>query len=175
MPRYPTRHATSAGGVVCDDRSDGRRWVLLIARRNAAGKPQWTLPKGGIEEGETAEQAALREVREETGYGALLGEPLGTIDYWFVWRPDRIRYHKFVHYFLMGWDGLPAGERDDEAEHVEWVPLEIALVRLAHRNERRLVERARDLALPDGSGQTDRSGIADRAAPDAPADAGIDR
>ncbi len=143
MPRYPTRRATSCGGVVCDDRPDGRRWVLLIARRNAAGKPQWTLPKGGIEAGETDQQAALREVREETGHGASIDHLLGTIDYWFVWRPDQIRYHKFVHYYFMWWDGLAAGERDDEAEHVEWVPLDIALVRLAHRNERKLVERAR--------------------------------
>lgn len=143
MARYPTKRATSAGGVVCDDRPDGRRWVLLIARRNAAGKPQWTLPKGGIEEGETDEEAALREVREETGYGAVADLLLGTIDYWFVWRPDQIRYHKFVHYFFMWWDGQAAGTRDDEAEHVEWVPLEVALVRLAHRNERKLVEKAR--------------------------------
>jgi 8-oxo-dGTP pyrophosphatase MutT (NUDIX family) len=146
MARYPTHRATSAGGVVCDDRVDGRRWVLLIARRNAAGKPQWTLPKGGIEAGETVEQAALREVREETGHGAVLGDLLGTIDYWFVWRPDQVRYHKFVHYYFMWWDGHPPGERDDEAEHVEWVPAEIALVRLAHRNERKLVETARTLA-----------------------------
>lgn len=146
MARYPTRRATSAGGVVCDDRPDGRRWVLLIARRNAAGKPQWTLPKGGIEEGETDEQAALREVREETGYGALADELLGTIDYWFVWRPDQVRYHKFVHYFFMWWDGHLAGPRDDEAEHVEWVPAEVALVRLAHRNERKLVDKARGTA-----------------------------
>ncbi len=144
MARYPTRRATSAGGVVCDDRPDGRRWVLLIARRNAAGKPQWTLPKGGIEPGETDEVAALREVREETGYGAVIDHQLGTIDYWFVWRPDRVRYHKFVHYYYMWWDGQDAVERDDEAEHVEWVPAEVALVRLAHRNERKLVERARD-------------------------------
>lgn len=143
MARYPTERATSAGGVVCDDRPDGRRWVLLIARRNAAGKPQWTLPKGGIEEGETDEQAALREVREETGHGAVLDGLLGTIEYWFVWRPDQVRYHKFVHYYFMWWDGQPAGPRDDEAEHVEWVPIEIALVRLAHRNERKLVEKAR--------------------------------
>jgi 8-oxo-dGTP pyrophosphatase MutT (NUDIX family) len=142
MPRYPTRRATSAGGVVCDDRHDGRRWVLLIARRNAAGKPQWTLPKGGLEAGETDEDAALREVREETGYGAVISHLLGTIDYWFVWRPDRIRYHKFVHYYFMWWDGNPPGERDDEAEHVEWVPIDVALVRLAHRNERNLVRKA---------------------------------
>ncbi len=142
MPRYPTRLATSAGGVVVDDREDGKRWVLLIALRNAAGKPQWTLPKGGIEDGESAGDAAVREVREETGFGAEIVEPLGTIDYWFVWRPDRVRYHKYVHYFLMRTDGQPPVERDDEAEHVEWVPIDIAIVRLAHRNERTLVRRA---------------------------------
>ncbi len=139
MPTYPTRRATSAGGVVCDDRDDGQRWVLLIARRNLAGKAQWTLPKGGLEAGESAREAALREVREETGFGASITTPLGTIDYWFVWREDAVRYHKYVHYYFMWWDGQPAGERDDEAEHVEWVPMESALVRLAHRNERRLV------------------------------------
>lgn len=145
MPRYPTKRATSAGGVVCDDRDDGQRWVLLIALRNAAGKPQWTLPKGGIEEGESPEAAALREVREETGYGASIVHRLGTIDYWFVWRPDKVRYHKYVHYYFMRYDGEPPGERDDEAEHVEWVPIDAALVRLAHRNERNLVRQA----LPD--------------------------
>lgn len=142
MPRYPTERATSAGGVVCDDRDDGRRWVLLIARKNAAGKPQWTLPKGRLEDGERNEEAALREVREETGFTAVISHLLGTIDYWFVWRPDRIRYHKYVHYYFMWWDGEEPGVRDDEAEHVEWVPLEVALVRLAHRNERNLVRKA---------------------------------
>ncbi|MBW3561652.1 MAG: NUDIX hydrolase [Actinobacteria bacterium] len=148
MARFPTKRATSAGGVVVDDRDDGRRWVLLIARRNAAGQAQWTLPKGGIEEGETPEQAAVREVREETGYTADIHEELGTIDYWFVWRPDRVRYHKFVHYFLMETDGAPPGERDDEAESVEWVPLDVALVRLAHRNERNLVKQVTTAVSP---------------------------
>lgn len=166
MSTYPTLRATSAGGVVCDDRSDGQRWVLLIARRNAAGSIQWTLPKGGIEDGETREQAALREVREETGHGALIVTLLDTIDYWFVWRPDRVRYHKFVHYYYMWWDGQEPGDRDDEAEHIEWVPADIAMVRLAHRNERRLVDQAKSL-LPDipqpatllSSGPTRRPGV----------------
>lgn len=153
MAPFPTKRATSAGGVIVDDRADGQRWVLLIARRNAAGKPQWTLPKGRIEEGETVEETALREVREETGYTARIRDELGTIDYWFVWRPDHVRYHKFVHYYLMETDGEPPGIRDDEAESVEWVPIDIALVRLAHRNERNLVKKVqRRLLAPDRDG-----------------------
>lgn len=141
MAPFPTKRATSAGGVVIEDRPDGHRWILLIARRNAAGKPQWTLPKGRIEAGESVEEAALREVREETGYATVIRNEIGIIDYWFVWRPDKVRYHKFVHYYLMETDGAPPGDRDDEAECVEWVPLDVALVRLAHRNERNLVRK----------------------------------
>jgi 8-oxo-dGTP pyrophosphatase MutT (NUDIX family) len=138
----PTRTLVSAGGVVIDDRADGVRWVLLIVHRSMSGHPRWTLPKGGIEEGETPEVAALREVREETGHRAIIEGPLPTIEYTFVWRPERVRYQKSVHYFLMRWDGTAPGERDQEAEHVEWVPHPIALLRLAHRNERALVEAA---------------------------------
>lgn len=140
MAPLPTKDVVSAGGVVVDDRPDGSRWVLLIVHRSMSGHPRWTLPKGGLEEGETPEQAGVREVREETGHTATIVAPLSTISYSFVWRPERVRYQKKVHYFLMRWDGLPPGERDDEAEHVEWVPHSVALLRLAHRNERELVE-----------------------------------
>lgn len=151
MASYPTRRATSAGGVVIHDRDDGQRWVLLIARRNAVGKAQWTLPKGRLEAGETTDEAALREVREETGHACVIVAPLGTIDYWFLWHEDEVRFHKYVHYYVMRWDGQGPGARDDEAEHVEWVPVETALVRLAHRNERDLVAQAACQPLPDGS------------------------
>lgn len=151
MARYPTQEAVSAGGLVYDDRPDGR-WVVLISRRSAAGALHWTLPKGRLEDGETAEQAAVREVAEETGFSGRIEEPLGTIDYWFVWRPDQVRYHKYVHYFLMRYEGPAAAPRDDEAEDVEWVPLEEALTRLTHPNERELVGKARPAAvLSDGA------------------------
>lgn len=138
MVRYPTQRAVSAGGLVVDDRPDGT-WVVLIAHRNAAGSIQWTLPKGGLEDGEDLESAAVREVREETGLEAEVVRKLGVVDYWFVWRPDEVRYHKFVHYFLMQYRGGDMASRDDEAEEVAWLPLAQALSRLSHVNERELV------------------------------------
>lgn len=146
MTRYPIRRAVSAGGVLVDDRSDVRQ-VVLISRRSATGELQWTLPKGGLEEGEDLAAAALREVREETGFAGKIVDALGVIDYWFVWRPDEVRYHKFVHYFLMRVVGTAPSPRDDEAEDVEWFTFDDAIRRLTHPNERALLEGARDRSL----------------------------
>ena len=144
--KYPTKRAVSAGGLVVQDRANGR-WVLLIARRSAAGALQWTLPKGGLEDGETLEEAAVREVREETGiYGEIIAE-LGVVDYWFVWRPDAVRYHKYVHYYVMRPLSGHLHERDDEAEHVAWLPIHDALALMTHLNERDLVATMREGAL----------------------------
>ena len=141
MARYPTKQAVSAGGLVYEDRPDGR-WVVLISRRNAAGQLQWTLPKGGLEEGEGLEAAAIREVEEETGLRSAITKKLGVVDYWFVWRPDEVRYHKYVHYYLMTYLGGDTQAHDDEAEDVVWLPIADAIARLTHSNERRLVSAA---------------------------------
>ena len=122
-----------------DDRPDGR-WLLLIARRNYAGELQWSLPKGGLEPGEGHEAAAVREVREETGLECSILGRLGVVDYWFVWREDEVRYHKYVHYFTMRAEGGDLSARDDEADEVEWMPLDVALETLSHSNERQLIE-----------------------------------
>jgi 8-oxo-dGTP pyrophosphatase MutT (NUDIX family) len=71
-----TEHHRSAGGLVVE----GDR-ILLISTQ---GGRRWQLPKGHIEEGETAEQAALREVREETGVTGQVMAPLSEVEYWFV-------------------------------------------------------------------------------------------
>jgi 8-oxo-dGTP pyrophosphatase MutT (NUDIX family) len=153
MERYPTRRAVSAGGLVVSEREDGH-WVVLIAHRNVAGSIQWTLPKGGLEDSEELEDAAVREVREETGLDAEVVRKLGVIDYWFVWRPDAVRYHKFVHYFLMRHRGGDMAARDDEAEEVAWLPIGEAVRRLSHPNERALVRAlAAERAAGDFAGE----------------------
>src|SRR5919107_2261270 len=134
---------TSAGGlVVADDEVTGPR-AALIGRLDRRGRLLWSLPKGHIELGETAEQAAVREVEEETGIIGRVVAPLGTIDFWFV-AEDR-RVHKTVHHFLMRALGGELSDSDVEVSEVAWVPLEELESRLAYADERRLIRRATEL------------------------------
>ena len=127
--------------------------AALIGRLDRRGTLLWSLPKGHIEAGETAEQTAEREVREETGiHGAVLRE-LGTIDYWFVVESRRV--HKTVHHFLMTAVGGELSDDDVEVTEVAWVPLAELDQRLAYADERRLVRRA--LRLLNASGTEDVS------------------
>ncbi len=129
----------SAGGVVY--RREGEEIeVVLASRRTRKGELAWGLAKGGIEAGETHEQAALREVREETGYTAEIEGSLGETKYFYVWEDTRIR--KTVHFFLMRCTGGDPDDRDDEMEEVRWFPLERALKRAAYRGEREVLGRA---------------------------------
>jgi 8-oxo-dGTP diphosphatase len=135
-----TRTEVSAGGVVYRRRDDGKVEILLAARRTRRGDIAWGLAKGGIEDGETIEDAAVREVREETGIDAVIEEPLGDTRYFYVWEEVRIR--KTVHFFLMRATGRDVQDRDDEMEEVRWFPLSRGLKRAAYRGEREVLHRA---------------------------------
>ena len=112
----------------------------LIGRIDRQGRLLWSLPKGHIETGETAEQAAVREVHEETGIrGTILGE-LGTIDFWFVAEGRRI--HKTVRHYLMQMAGGELSDADVEVDEVAWVPLPEIRGQLAYPDERGLVDTA---------------------------------
>jgi 8-oxo-dGTP pyrophosphatase MutT (NUDIX family) len=141
-PRIPTQREVSAGGVLYR-RADGDIEVVLASRRTRRGDLAWGLAKGGIERGETREQAALREVREETGLDATIEADLGDTRYIYVWEDVRIR--KRVHFFLMRHTGGNVEDRDDEMEEVRWFPLERALKRAAYRGERDVLARAAEL------------------------------
>jgi 8-oxo-dGTP pyrophosphatase MutT (NUDIX family) len=131
---------TSAGGlVVADDGVNGPR-AALIGRTDRRGRLLWSLPKGHIEEGETPEDTAVREVAEETGIIGEVVAPLGIIDFWFV--ADGRRVHKTVHHFLLRAIGGALSDADIEVTEVAWVPLEELSSRLAYADERTLVERA---------------------------------
>jgi 8-oxo-dGTP pyrophosphatase MutT (NUDIX family) len=134
-----TAQAVSAGGVVLSQPVPEAQ-VALIARRSAGGALQWTLPKGTRESGETIADTALREVREETGLEVELLTRLDTIDYWFVWAPEQVRYHKFVHYFLMRATGGDLSRHDSESEEARWFEAGEAGRVLAFGNERQLLE-----------------------------------
>jgi len=127
----------SAGGLVVDTAADGHR-AALIARHDRRGRLVWSLPKGHVEEGETPELAAVREVAEETGIEGRVVAPLGTIDFWFVAEGRRI--HKTVHHYLLVAEGGELSDEDIEVVEVAWVPLGELGTRLAYDDERRLVD-----------------------------------
>src|SRR4051812_6393561 len=100
--RIQTVDQVSAGGVAVR-RTGGECQVVIVL---IIPEKRWQLPKGVIDPGETPEQAALREVREEAGIDCTIIEPLEITEYWFYGAFDgtRKRYHKFVHFFLMNYE-----------------------------------------------------------------------
>lgn len=143
--RLRTVHETSAGGLVIDgiDGPKESQVAALIGRIDRRGRMLWSLPKGHIEMGETAEQTAVREVAEETGVQGSVLAALGSIDYWFVTEGRRV--HKTVHHYLMRFLGGELSDEDVEVTEVAWVPLKELPKRLAYADERRLAEVAGEL------------------------------
>jgi 8-oxo-dGTP pyrophosphatase MutT (NUDIX family) len=131
--------ATSAGGVVHRSH-EGRTQVVLVHRRHPR---LWALPKGTPDSGETLEETALRETREETGLEVELEDRLRSISYVFV--RGRTRFHKTVHFFLMRPVGGDVSLHDHEFDEVRWFQLEEALEMMTHATERSVVEGAAEI------------------------------
>ena len=135
-----TRLEISAGGVIYRPGQEGAE-VCLIA---TYGGKTWQLPKGLIERGEAEEEAASREVSEETGLQGELLQRLDKIEYWYVWDygEGRERVHKFVSFFLFRCTGGSTDDHDEEVDEARWFPLDEARKRLSFENERRVLELA---------------------------------
>ncbi|WP_196810990.1 NUDIX hydrolase [Arthrobacter sp. 35W] len=147
--QLPTVEEISAGGVVVDKHDGGLR-VAIIARLNRGGRLEWCLPKGHPEGVENHQQAAVREIEEETGIRGDVLAPLGSIDYWFTVSGHRV--HKTVHHFLLRATGgylTIENDPDHEAVDVAWVPLADLGRRLSFPNERRIADLARELLPAD--------------------------
>jgi uncharacterized protein involved in tolerance to divalent cations/8-oxo-dGTP pyrophosphatase MutT (NUDIX family) len=134
-----TVNEVSAGGVIYRRGASGFEIALIHVRS------RWGLPKGHVEEGERVEQAALREVREETGLEGKLARKLGDIRYSYrdkTKEGEPIRIAKRVHFFLMRYMRGDVRDHDHEADDARWFPIDQAIKQLKFATERKMVHRA---------------------------------
>jgi mutator protein MutT len=136
----------SAGGLVID--FSGTRGLLIgrIDHKDATRERLlWSLPKGHIEAGETPEQAAIREVQEETGITSEITKSIGVIDFWFMAGGKRI--HKTVHHFIFKEVSGELTPQITEVDEVSWFPLSEIVERLAYPDEKKLIAKSGEISL----------------------------
>ena len=136
----------SAGGLVID--FSGTRGLLIgrIDHKDASRERLlWSLPKGHIEAGETPEQAAIREVQEETGITSEITKSIGVIDFWFMAGGKRI--HKTVHHFIFKEVSGELTPQITEVDEVSWFPLSEIVERLAYPDEKKLIAKSGEISL----------------------------
>ncbi len=139
----PSDNTGAATDLRTGGRTDGR------TKSELGEEVRWSLAKGTPDAGETLEETALREVREETGLDVEMQASIKSIDYWFADRGGDARYHKTVHFYLMVPVGGDTSLHDPEFDVVEWFPSERALEVLQYANEVDVLRRALELiSLP---------------------------
>ena len=136
-----TEHEVSYGGVVV--RGGDVMVIVPRGRRRVLG-----LPKGGPMPGESPEETAAREVREETGITATVGDRLGQVDY--SYRRGGRRIDKTVHFYLCRFVAGDTADHDHEVDDARWMPLRDALRRLSYPGERTMIQRALSILAPNG-------------------------
>ena len=134
-----TIEQVSAGGVAFRQVDSGYEIVIISVNPSR----RWQLPKGIVDEGETPEIAALREVREEAGIETDLLAPIETIEYWYVGdkNRERVRFHKLVHFFLVKYRDGNVKDHDHEVAEARWVKAEEALQMLTFKSEKAVIEK----------------------------------
>jgi 8-oxo-dGTP diphosphatase len=141
--KLPVREQVSAGGVVF--RRDNERVEVVIVA--VGGNNRWQLPKGLVEKDEKPEIAAVREAREEGGTDSEVVAHIETVEYWYAGLDggERVRFHKRVHFYLLRYLSGDTSNHDWEVNEARWVPIDDATSQLSFDNERRVLERAKQL------------------------------
>lgn len=131
---------TSAGGVIFKKENNSVQ-IILVSVRNGLS---WCLPKGIVNKGETIQEAALREVNEETGLTGRIIDDLGQINYWYYIREENIKCRKTVNFFLMEYVSGNTADHDIEVDEAGWFSLEEALEKVSYKGDRTVIEKAID-------------------------------
>lgn len=141
----------SAGGVAFR-REDSEPQIAIICMKP---KLRWQLPKGIVDPGESPEVTAVREVREEAGVETERLALIETIEYWYrsLRNGQPVRYHKFVHFYLLEYRSGDVADHDHEVEEARWVSFDEALDMLEFKSEREVVEKARKMIETRGRGE----------------------
>ena len=141
--KVPTKLQISAGGVAFRKR-DGQTEVALIS---VGDENRWQLPKGLVDKGESTEDAAMREVREEAGIDTEVVQRIDKVEYWYFWKEDgqRVRYHKFVYFYLLRYKSGDVRNHDSEVNEARWFAIDDAIKMLAFKNEKKILEKAKEL------------------------------
>jgi 8-oxo-dGTP pyrophosphatase MutT (NUDIX family) len=141
--KITTMDQVSAGGVAFRWK-DAEPEIAIVCMKP---KLRWQLPKGIVDPGESPEVTALREVREEAGVETERLALIETIEYWYRSVSDRqpVRYHKFVHFYLLEYRSGDVSDHDHEVEEARWVSFDEALEMLEFKSEREVVEKARKM------------------------------
>lgn len=142
-PKLPVLDQISSGGVAFRVSTAGTEVALI----SVGPAKRWQLPKGLVDAGETPEDTAVREVREEAGIETELLDRIHTIEYWYVGTKgkQRVRFHKFVHFFLLRYLSGRVEDHDWEVNEARWVQIDEAKRLLAFKNERQALEKAMEL------------------------------
>jgi 8-oxo-dGTP pyrophosphatase MutT (NUDIX family) len=135
--KFHTVEQVSAGGAAFR-MNDGKIEFAIVSVNPSR---RWQLPKGLIDDGETEERAALREVREEAGIECEIVGKIEKIEYWYFGNEngERVRYHKFVHFFLMKYISGDTKDHDTEVIEVRWTTPDEAIEMLAFDAEKEVV------------------------------------
>src|SRR5574339_829526 len=141
--RVTTMDQVSAGGVAFRWRDSDPEIAIVSVKP----KLRWQLPKGIVDPGESPEVTAVREVREEAGIETERLGLIETIEYWYrsVRNGKPVRYHKFVHFYLLEYRGGDVSNHDHEVEQSRWVSFDEAIELLEFKSEREVTEKARKL------------------------------
>ena len=138
-PKIPTVEQISAGGAAF--RQNSGEYEVAVVAVSPSGR--WQLPKGIVDAGESDEQAAAREVREEAGIECEIIEKIETVEYWYYGdqKGERVRFHKLVHFYLMKYVSGNIADHDREVSESRWFSPDEAIKMLAFKSEKSVVEK----------------------------------